>query len=55
MRNEEKEGRLGERATGGKGVALDSGCQAKRERERKGGDGVFMVPTQVSKIPLDLN
>ena len=41
--------REGERATGGRGRRLDL------ERERRGGEGVFMVPTQGSKIPLDLN
>ena len=33
----------------GEGVA----CLGARQRER--GEGVFMVPTQGSKIPLDLN
>ena len=27
----------------------------QKERERRVGEGVFMVPTQGSKIPLDLN
>jgi len=54
-----EEQREGERATGGKGRRRRAGrgsvlFQALRERER-GGEGVFMVPTQGSKIPLDLN
>ena len=49
MRKEEREGRLE------RGV-LRSGHQAKKGgAERRGGEGVFMVPTQGSKIPLDLN
>ena len=38
----------------GEGV-LPSGRQGKGEGERRGDEGVFMVPTQGSKIPLDLN
>ena len=34
---------------------LWSGRQAKGERKRERGEGVFMMPTQESKIPLDLN
>ena len=30
-------------------------CLGARQRKRRGGEGVFMVPTQGSKIPLDLN
>ena len=29
--------------------------EREREREEREGEGVFMVPTQGSKIPLDLN
>ena len=45
----------------GRGAWEREGCcglgarQKGRERERRGGESVFMVPTQGSKIPLDLN
>ena len=45
--------REGERATGGRGK--QPGRQAKGEGEKRGGEGVFMVPTQWSKVPSDLN
>ena len=52
-----KNRREGERRMGGRGRRRRAGrgrvlFQALRER---GGEGVFMVPTQGSKIPLDLN
>ena len=31
------------------------GARQKERGERRGGEGVFMVHTQGSKIPLDLN
>ena len=48
---EQREGREGAREKSW----LHSGRQAKRERERRGSEGVFIVPMQGSKIPLDLN
>ena len=42
--------------TGRKRGGRHEGGVLSRQKEReRGGEGVFMVPTQGSKIPLDLN
>ena len=51
MNKERKRGRREERA-GGAGLGEGAFCSRRKER---GGEGVFMVLTQGSKIPLDLN
>ena len=45
-RTEEREREQREEGAGGLGA---------RQKEEERGEGVFMVPTQGSKIPLDLN
>ena len=50
-REEQRERERGRREEGAGGL----GARQTGERERRGGEGVFMVPTQGSKIPLDLN
>ena len=47
---EQRRGREGAQEKGAGGLGA-----RQKERERRGGEEVFMVPTQGSKIPLDLN
>ena len=50
---EEKGGGRKRRQRGGRRASWQP--EKERERERRGGEGIFMVPTQGSKIHLDLN
>ena len=52
-RTEERE--RGAREEGVGGAELGEGAFYSRPQRERGGEGVFMVPTQGSKIPLDLN